>query len=93
MVLVVGIFLLLYFGGTWLIKRQAGGKPWLGKAQVILFFLSAAIAGISGLAVAEPILPCGIGLGLELGTSMLVPPLGCGGLPLALSRYPTPGFL
>nr|WP_228023971.1 urea ABC transporter permease subunit UrtB [Synechocystis salina] len=53
MVLVVGIFLLLYFGGTWLIKRQAGGKPWLGKAQVILFFLSVAIASISGFAVAQ----------------------------------------
>lgn len=53
MVVVVGLFLLLYFGGVWLLKRQAGVKAWLGKAQVIIFCLSVAIAGVTGFAIAQ----------------------------------------
>ena len=51
MVAGIVIFLVLYHLGIFLLKRQAGNKPWLSKAQWVLFGLSVAIGGVSGFAI------------------------------------------
>ena len=51
MIAAIAVFVLLYFGGVWLIQRTEAWRPWLGKARLILLGLGAAIAGVTGFAI------------------------------------------
>ena len=53
LVIAIAIFCGLYFGGLWFLSRRVDWEQIRSKARVLFFFLSAAIAAVSGFIVAQ----------------------------------------
>jgi len=51
LVIAIAVFCALYFGGTWFLSRRPDWEQIRGKARVLFFFLSGAIATLVGLLI------------------------------------------